>query len=220
MRQHPKLGARLKTARLDEMAVRRVVWLSTAQRRQCLKDGSGVTGACVETVTDRAAAADHGAEFAARVDENQRRVFQIAYGVLGNAADAEEVAQEAFLQAYRKFSSLREAQKFRAWVNRIAFRLALNHQRGERRRLARETSWHMAGPGETVDEARNAEERALLERLRSKIEGLPEKFRRVLQLSLAEEMDAADVGAVLGIPAGTVRSRLHTARKLLLEVMK
>jgi RNA polymerase sigma-70 factor (ECF subfamily) len=140
--------------------------------------------------------------------------------VLGNAADAEEVAQEAFLQAYRKFSSLREAQKFRAWVNRIAFRLALNHQRGERRRLARETSWHMAGPGETVDEARNAEERALLERLRSKIEGLPEKFRRVLQLSLAEEMDAADVGAVLGIPAGTVRSRLHTARKLLLEVMK
>jgi RNA polymerase sigma-70 factor (ECF subfamily) len=60
----------------------------------------------------------------------------------------------------------------------------------------------------------------LLERLRREIECLPEKLQSVLQLSLVEEMDAADVGAVLGIPAGTVRSRLHTARKLLLEVMK
>ena len=60
----------------------------------------------------------------------------------------------------------------------------------------------------------------LVQRLRSEIESLPEKFRRVLQLSIVEEMGAADVGAVLGIPAGTVRSRLHTARKLLLEAMK
>jgi RNA polymerase sigma-70 factor (ECF subfamily) len=49
---------------------------------------------------------------------------------------------------------------------------------------------------------------------------LPEKLRSVLQLSLVAEMDAADVGAVLGIPAGTVRSRVHAARKLLLEVMQ
>jgi RNA polymerase sigma-70 factor (ECF subfamily) len=49
---------------------------------------------------------------------------------------------------------------------------------------------------------------------------LPDKIRSVLQLSLVEEMDAREVGAVLGIPEGTVRSRLHTARKLLLEVMK
>jgi RNA polymerase sigma-70 factor (ECF subfamily) len=60
----------------------------------------------------------------------------------------------------------------------------------------------------------------LLERLRREIERLPKKLRSVLQLSLVEEMDAAGVGAVLGIPAGTVRSRLHTARKLLLDVMR
>jgi RNA polymerase sigma-70 factor (ECF subfamily) len=71
-----------------------------------------------------------------------------------------------------------------------------------------------------VDGARDAEQRVMLDRLRKEIESLPEKFRSVLHLSLAEEMDAADVGAVLGIPAGTVRSRVHTARKLLLEVMK
>ncbi len=60
----------------------------------------------------------------------------------------------------------------------------------------------------------------LVERLRNEIEGLPEKLRSVLQLSIVEDMDATDVGVVLGIPAGTVRSRLHAARKLLLEAMK
>ena len=71
-----------------------------------------------------------------------------------------------------------------------------------------------------VDGAKYAEQQVLLDQLRREIERLPEKLRSVLQLSLVEEMEAADVGAVLGIPAGTVRSRMHTARKLLLEVMK
>src|SRR5207253_2477337 len=133
---------------------------------------------------------------------------------------ARRKASCATSSAYQKFASLREAEKFRAWVNRIAFRLALNRQRGHRRRLARDTVWHVAGTSDAVDGARSAEERVLVQRLRSEIESLPEKFRRVLQLSIVEEMGAADVGAVLGIPAGTVRSRLHTARKLLLEAMK
>lgn len=158
--------------------------------------------------------------FGARVGENQRRVFQIAYGVLGNSADAEDVAQETFLRAYQKFSSLREAEKFRAWVNRIAFRLALNRQRGQRRRMARDTAWHVEEVGTTVDGAKNAERQVMLDQLRREIEDLPEKLRSVLQLSIVEEMEAEDVGAVLGIPAGTVRSRLHTARKLLLKGMK
>jgi RNA polymerase sigma-70 factor (ECF subfamily) len=174
----------------------------------------------VDALIARIEVDEREAGFGARVAENQRRVFQIAYGILGNPADAEEVAQEAFLRAYQKFESLREAEKFRAWVNRIAFRLALNRQRGLRRRLTRETAWHAMGRGESVDGTRNAEERILLEQLRNEIEGLPEKLRSVLQLSIVEDMDATDVGVVLGIPAGTVRSRLHTARKLLLEAMK
>jgi RNA polymerase sigma-70 factor (ECF subfamily) len=176
--------------------------------------------ACMNALIARTEADEREVGFGARVAENQRRVFQIAYGVLGNSADAEEVAQEAFLRAYQKFQSLREAAKFRAWVNRIAFRLALNRQRGLRRRLTRDAAWHAAGTCETVDGMGNAEKHVLLARLRNEIEGLPEKLRRVLQLSIVEDMDATDVGVVLGIPPGTVRSRLHTARKLLLEAMK
>jgi RNA polymerase sigma-70 factor (ECF subfamily) len=174
----------------------------------------------VSALIARAEAHNPEAGFGERVAENQRRVFQIAYGVLGNSADAEEVAQEAFLRAYQKFDSLREADKFRAWVNRIVFRLALNRQRGYRRRLARDTAWQITEARAMIDGAKDAEQRVMLERLRKEIARLPRKLRSVLQLSLVEEMDAADVGAVLGIPEGTVRSRAHTARKLLLEAMK
>jgi len=174
----------------------------------------------MDNLISRTDTEERDAGFGVRVAENQRRVFQIAYSILGNSADAEDVAQEAFLRAYQKFRSLRESENFRAWVNRIAFRLALNRQRGQRRRLTRETAWHGAGTRETVDGASIADHHVLLVRLRNEIENLPEKLRRVLQLSTAEDMDTADVGMVLGIPAGTVRSRLHTARKLLLEAMK
>jgi RNA polymerase sigma-70 factor, ECF subfamily len=178
-----------------------------------------VTGAYV-TISIAKAAEERESGFSSRVGDNQRRVFQIAYGVLGNSADAEDVAQETFLRAYQKFHSLREAEKFRAWVNRIAFRLALNRQRGHRRGMVRDNAWQATEIAATVDGAKDAEQLVMLNHLRKEIEQLPEKLRSALQLSLAEEMEAEDVGAVLGIPAGTVRSRLHTARKLLLEAMK
>ena len=181
---------------------------------------SNVTDACVTTLIARAEAEECEPGFGARVAENQRRVFQIAYGVLGNAADAEDVAQETFIRAYQKFGSLREAEKFRAWVNRIAFRLALNRQRGQRRRTVRDTAWHVTEIGAAVDGAKDAEQQVMVNQLRREIEELPGKLRSVLQLSLVEEMGAEEVGAMLGIPAGTVRSRLHTARKFLLEAMK
>lgn len=168
----------------------------------------------------KAAAETPAAGFGKRIAENQRRVFQIALSILGNSADAEDVAQEAFLRAYQKFDSLREAEKFRSWVNRIVFRLALNRKRGHKRRLERDSEWQVEETMTTVDGAKEAERQVMLGRLRREIERLPKKLRSVLLLSLVEEMDTTDVGAVLGIPPGTVRSRLHTARKLLLEVMR
>lgn len=168
--------------------------------------------------TSAAPARDDDRDFAARVAETQRRVFQIAYSVVANAADAEEVAQEAYLRAYRKFRSLRDPAKFRAWVGRIAFRLALNHRRGRARQLARDTAWHAVRPEATPESA--ALNRVYLSRLRDEIDRLPDKLRAVVLLSAVEGMEAAEVAALLKIPVGTVRSRLHLARKRLLEVME
>ena len=179
-----------------------------------------MTIAFVETLIARAEPGEDDGGFAARVAENQRRVFQIAYSVLGNAADAEEVAQEAFLQAFRKAGSLRAAGKFRAWVSRIVFRLALNRRRGLGRRMARDDAWYTLATPNVTDGERSAEDHVLLQRLREEIDKLPGRLRAVLLLSIVEDMEAADVAAALGIPAGTVRSRLHAARKLLLEAMR
>src|SRR5271165_4777437 len=70
--------------------------------------------------------------------ENQRVVFQIAFGVLGNAADAQGVTQDAFVQAYAKRVNLREPERFRAWVCTIGRRLALNRLRTNLRARKRE----------------------------------------------------------------------------------
>src|SRR5205085_12485924 len=78
--------------------------------------------------------------------------FRVARGVLRNAADAEDVAQEAMLRAYRRFSRLRDPSRFRAWLVRISFRLALDHGRSARRREQRETVWPTNLPSPTAED--------------------------------------------------------------------
>ena len=149
---------------------------------------------------------------------NQRTVFQIALSVVGNAADAEDVTQDAFIRAYSKFESLKEPQRFRAWVCRIARRVALNRLRSETRfRKREERSYDDVPVG--VDVAAVAEEREFQQRLREEIDRLPERLRDVVLLCAIEGLEPTAVAAILGIPAGTARSRLHAGRKHLLRMM-
>jgi|SRR5271165_3404998 len=157
-------------------------------------------------------------DFERLVRENQRVAYQIAYGVLGNAADAQDVTQDAFLRAYGKLSVLREPARFRAWICRIARRLALNRLRTNVRSRAREelASRETVRP---VDVEALAEEREFAARLQLEIGRLPEKLRDVLMLCAVEDLEPGAVATLLGIPQGTVRSRLHLARKRLLQVL-
>jgi RNA polymerase sigma-70 factor (ECF subfamily) len=154
-------------------------------------------------------------EFEDHVRQNQRRVFQIAYAVLGNAAEAEEIAQDAFLRAYRRLRSLREPERFRSWVGRIVYRLALNRRRSLLRERNRETAWQEAGASRPGSE-RERVDALFLDRVRREIDRLPEKLRSALVLCAIDGMEAAEAARILGVPEGTVRSRLHAARKRLL----
>jgi RNA polymerase sigma-70 factor, ECF subfamily len=157
-------------------------------------------------------------DFDLLVRENQRVVYQIAYGVLGNAADAEDVTQDAFVRAYAKLASLRDSERFRAWVCQISRRLALNRMRTETRARRREEL--AAGDATSVvDVEALAGEREFQARVQFEIDRLPENLREVLLLCAVEDMTSGAVGELLGIPEGTVRSRLHLARKRLLEVL-
>jgi len=77
-------------------------------------------------------------EFEARLVESSTLAFRVAYGVLRHRQDAEDVAQEAFVKAYRNFRELRDRARFRAWLVRMTWRLAIDRQRADRRREARE----------------------------------------------------------------------------------
>lgn len=153
--------------------------------------------------------------FEERLRASERLVFQIAFGVLGNAADAEEVAQEVFLRAYRKLGSLRDPEKFRAWVARMSWRLALNRQRAAARALRRDTAWFEAATPPSVGTRGATSEFEM--RLREEIDRLPERLRSVVLLAAVEGLEARSVGEILRIPEGSVRSRLHLARKELLR---
>ena len=171
-------------------------------------------------------------EFEARLVESSTLAFRVAYGVLRHRQDAEDVAQEAFVKAYRNFRELRDRARFRAWLVRMTWRLAIDRQRADRRREAREHHpdglRHMSP--EAVEspvaqafrppavEEMLAQERA--ERLWNAIDALPEKLRVVVVLANIEGHDLGEVAELLGLPNGTVKSRLFLARQRLKEQLQ
>jgi RNA polymerase sigma-70 factor (ECF subfamily) len=148
-------------------------------------------------------------EFEARLADCATLAFRVAFSVLRQREDAEDVAQEAFVRAYRHFSRLRDRDRFRAWIVRTSWRLALDRQRSDRRRQRREQAAYDAGA------AAPAHDRAAA--LWEAIDLLPGRLRIVLVLSGIEGHDVAAVASLLRIPAGTVKSRLFRARQLVKE---
>jgi RNA polymerase sigma-70 factor, ECF subfamily len=157
-------------------------------------------------------------EFEERLAECGPLAYRVARGVLRNSADAEDVAQEASLRAYRRFERLRDRARFRAWLVRIAFRLAIDRTRSSKRREVRETLWsRSATRPSTEDIAANSEFQAHLDRA---MEELPEKHRLVLLLAAMEGHSLEEVAEMLGLPVGTVKSRLFFGRKQLAEKLR
>lgn len=142
-------------------------------------------------------------------------VFQIAYGVLGNGTDAQDVTQDVFMLAYAKITSLREPARFRAWVCSISRRLALNRIRSQSRMRKRESAMYEQQP--VADVELLAQDRDFEARVNREIDCLPPKLRETLLLCAIEGLEPAGVARMLGIPRGTVRSRLFLARKALLR---
>lgn len=152
--------------------------------------------------------------------ESSTLAFRIAYSVLRHRQDAEDVAQEAFAKAYRSFHQLRDRDRFRAWLARMTFRLAIDRQRANRRRAAREqvVPDNVDAREPTTEQTAEARERS--EYLWRAIDALPEKLRVVTVLAAIEEHDLAEVSRLLELPVGTVKWRLFAARKELQERLR
>jgi RNA polymerase sigma-70 factor (ECF subfamily) len=153
-------------------------------------------------------------EFECRLCESSTLAFRVAFSVLRHRQDAEDVAQEALVRAHRSFHQLRDRERFRAWLVRTTWRLAIDHLRSTRRRTARE-QLHVLNTGSSTDDVAVASERA--SHLWAAIDALPEKLRIVVVLAAMDGHDIREVAALLDVPEGTVKSRLFMARKKLKE---
>ena len=131
--------------------------------------------------------------------------------LLGAGPDTEDVVQEAWVKAYRSLGSFRTDRPFRPWLLRIVANEARNAHRASTRRTAREDRSARLLPVELVDPADAVVGRDARERLLAAVGALPDKLGHVVVCRYLLDLDEASTAVVLGVPRGTVKSRLSRA---------
>lgn len=150
------------------------------------------------------------------VSKYLRRVVSIAWSITRNAHDAEDLAQEAFVKAYQNIGRFRPGESFGPWIGRIVTNLAFDVMK-HRRRFRHEDLGETRPAARRDDADVAAVSNDIGARIDAAIESLPEMQRLVARLHLVEEMEHAEIAAVLDLSEGTVRSHLSHARAKLKE---
>lgn len=161
---------------------------------------------------------DLASEFERLLTESSSLAVRVAYGVLRQREDAEDVAQDAFIKAYRNFGRIRSRESFRAWLVRITWRLAIDRQRANQRRAHRDLEHGRSAVTITTDDPMLDKERST--HLWRAIDALPEKLKLAIVLSGIEGHDVREIAELLQIPEGTVKSRLFLAREQMKESLR
>lgn len=172
---------------------------------------------------ERARRGDHEA-FRVLVERHRGRVQALALRILRDRAAAEDATQDAFLKAYAALEGFESRSKFGTWMYRLAYNHCLDLKR--RDRSSRQVEWDDArgDVGETPAHALPppppgvaAERRELRAQLAQGVAALTEEARETLLLRELDGLSYAEIAEVLGVPEGTVMSRLHNARRRLRE---
>ncbi len=167
--------------------------------------------------------------FSRLVKKYEKRVYYLAYGMLGNREDALDITQEAFLKAFRYLGGFRGGSDFYTWLYRIAYNLVIDFVRKEGRRKNVQYDDNYAPPGEAglspgpsphFDPARTVAQRELSRVIMGAIQELPAPQRAVIVLREVEGLSYEEIARTLNIRKGTVMSRLHYARQRMQEVLE
>jgi RNA polymerase sigma-70 factor (ECF subfamily) len=211
-----------------------VQWVYRAAKVNLSLGGSSVEkkeldGNTMVTLVERAQAGERQA-FRDLVEAHADRIFNYLHHLLGDREEAEDLAQETFVRAWQSLDRFRGGAAFSTWLYRIATNLAIDAARRRRRRgpvesldapletgngeVHRQVIGSVAGPEEEV--AREELQRAVWASIRE----LPPKVRPVLVLYDFQQLSYEDIARVLGIPLGTVKSRLFHARQQLKQILE
>lgn len=178
------------------------------------------TGPRDDAFVQRAQAGDNGA-FGELLACHRPLAYRLACRLLGDAAEAQDVTQEACLQAFLSLSKLRDPERFGTWLAGIALNLARMRRRARRDHVSLE-DWDggRMAPGLTWAETQPspeaaAEVRELHRCVLSALEALPAEQQAVVRLHYLDGLTLAEIGVLAGSPVGTVKARLHRAREKL-----
>jgi RNA polymerase sigma-70 factor (ECF subfamily) len=150
------------------------------------------------------------------VSHFQRPLLYYLRRLVGNETDAWDAAQEAWMNVFRALDTLQNPQAFPAFLYRTARNAALTQLR-KRRDVPDETALDAVSPAEAVDDALFAREAA--ERLHAALGRLSLPHRDVLTLHFLQDLSVAEIADVVGVPAGTVKSRIHHAKLALRDLL-
>jgi RNA polymerase sigma-70 factor (ECF subfamily) len=153
------------------------------------------------------------------VEEHQQPVFRLAYLLLGDADDAEDVTQETFIRAYRALDRFDPALSMRGWLLRIAANLTHNWRRSSGRYILALQRLLRVQPA-PLSTPQLAEQRLEDQALWASLRELTPADQQVIYLRYFLEVSEAETAEILGVPSGTVKSRLHRALARLRAVLE
>lgn len=174
----------------------------------------------------RAKAGDQEA-FARLVSANEKRVYNLTLRMTGNQSDAEDAAQEAFLNAWRGLKFFKGDSSFATWVYRLASNAAIDLLRRERSRRAgetlsledEETGGQLDLPDPEPGPVESLERRERSAALRRALDELSEEHRQVLEMRAIDDLSYEEIAQSLGLTVGTVKSRLARGRIALKKLL-
>jgi RNA polymerase sigma factor (sigma-70 family) len=154
--------------------------------------------------------------FERMVREHQHRVYAVGFALTGNRHDAEEVAQDTFLRAYRALATypadrIRDLKQ-KPWLHRIAVNVVRNRVRGAKPGTA---ELNGSEPDDAPGPESQTLQRAAMDDLAGRLAGLPPRFREAVVLRHVHEMSYEEVAEALDQPVGTVKSNVHRGLQLL-----
>ena len=150
------------------------------------------------------------ATFLALADEHLDASYRLARAILSDPAEAQDATHDAFVQAWRKWSTLRDPARFQPWFDRILVNICRNRLRRSARWQATDISSEVAlAAGDAIGQANDRDE------IGAAIASLPPDQRVVVALRYYRDLPIEEIASRLGVPAGTVQSRLHYALKRL-----
>lgn len=177
----------------------------------------------VETRLAKLARAGDRRAFAELVELYKDKMYHLAYRMLGQAQEAEDVVQETFLRVFTNLDRYDDTQKFSTWIYRIATNLCIDRLRKRKASYSLDAEmpegegadWYSLLPSNDASPESELLLSETQEHIRKAVDSLPEKYKSVVILRYLQDLSLQEIGDVLGMPVTTVKTRVHRGREFL-----